>query len=89
MGVQGTVKEIHYISAITDQEEKISHFKKVPVRTGLSRFYQHSVSGAVIVGGNNPHAELFSTWHTGDFTSIVWGGAVVGFSVVPFSIDIV
>lgn len=56
---------------------------ELPVRTSLSSFSQHLVSGAVVIGGDDPHTEVLTTWHPGHRTAVGGGGAVVGFSGVP------
>lgn len=59
------------------------------IHTSLSSWSQHIASGAVVIGGNNPHAEKLATRYTGNFTAIVWGGAFVQFPVVPHGFHVV
>lgn len=51
--------------------------------TSLSHLSQHPVSGAIVIGGSDPHAEVLPARHPGDGTAVGGGAAVVGFSSVP------
>lgn len=56
---------------------------KLQEHTSLSNFSQHLVSGAVVIGGSDPHSEVFTTRHPGHRTAVGGGGAVVGVASVP------
>lgn len=52
------------------------------LRTGLANLSQHLFSGAVVIGGADPHAELLTACHAGHCTAVGGGRAVIGLSSV-------
>lgn len=52
------------------------------LHTGLGNLSQHLFSGAVVIGGADPHAEVLTTRHAGHCTAVGGGRADVGLSSV-------
>lgn len=52
------------------------------LRTGLSNLSQDLFSGAVVIGGADPHAEVLTARHAGHCTAVGGGRAVIGLSSV-------
>lgn len=52
------------------------------LRTSLGNISQHLFSGAVVIGGADPHAEVLTALHAGHCTAVGGGRAVMGVSSV-------
>lgn len=72
-GGMGTIKPL--------RNKRFSHWNLL--LTGLSDLSQHLFSGAVVVGGADPHAEVLAARHASHCTAVGGGGAVIGMARVP------
>lgn len=57
------------------------------LHTGLGNLSQHLFSGAVVIGGADPHAEVLTARHSVHCTAVGGGCTVIGFSSVSLRLQ--